>query len=154
MTITIIASPRLPLQAIQDHLGSAYRIEGQLLPISADRDQNVRVDAPEGKWILKILPESEGFALADAEALALRHILMVDPALPVPRVKPSTAGERVTLISHGGRQYAALLLEWLEGAHLTRTGPADLRLLGTIVARLGKALRGFVSAPPPDRPIV
>src|SRR5258707_8725268 len=115
MTITIIASPRLPLQAIQDHLSSAYRIAGTLLPISADRDQNVRVDAPEGKWLLKILPESEGFALADAQALALQHIFTVDPTLPVPRVKPSKAGELVTPLSHGRQQYSLLLLPWKVG---------------------------------------
>lgn len=154
MTITIIAAPRLPLQAIQDHLGSAYRIAGTLLPISSDRDQNFRVDAPEGKWLLKILPESEGFTLADAQALALQHIAMVDPTLPVSRVMPSTAGERVTRIAHGGKQLAVLLLRWQEGDHLVETGPADLRALGTIVARLGKALRGFVSAPISERHIV
>src|SRR5882724_10642852 len=135
MTIAIIASPRLPQQAIHDHLDSAYRIAGTLLPISADRDQNVRVDAPEGKWLLKILPESEGFALADAQALALQHIFRVDPTLPVPRVKPSKAGELVTRIGHGGKQYAVLLLQWQEGSHLTQTGLTDLRLLGSIVAR-------------------
>src|SRR5258708_26403789 len=132
MTITIIAAPRVPLQAIQDHLGSAYRIAGTLLPISSDRDQNFRVDAPEGKWLLKILPESEGLTLADAQALALQHIAMVDPTLPVSRVMPSTAGERVTRIAHGGKQLAVLLLRWQEGDHLVETGPADFRALGTI----------------------
>jgi 4-aminobutyrate aminotransferase-like enzyme/Ser/Thr protein kinase RdoA (MazF antagonist) len=154
MTITIIASPRLPLQAIRDHLGSAYGIAGTLSPISADRDQNVRVDAQAGKWLLKLLPESEGFALADAQALALQHIAMVDPTLPVTRLTLSKTGERVTRIAYGGKEYAVLLLRWQEGAHLVETGPADLRTLGMIVARLGKALRGFVSAPLAERHIV
>jgi 4-aminobutyrate aminotransferase-like enzyme/Ser/Thr protein kinase RdoA (MazF antagonist) len=154
MTITITIAPRLPHQAIREHLERAYGADGTLLPIPADRDQNTRVDSPDGGWLLKILPEAEGFALAEAQALALQHIAMVDATLPVPRVRPSNAGQLVTRIAHCGKEYAALLLQWQEGSVLAETGATDFSALSAMLARLGKALRGFVSAAISGRRVV
>jgi 4-aminobutyrate aminotransferase-like enzyme/Ser/Thr protein kinase RdoA (MazF antagonist) len=143
MHFTFTPPPSVPLDKIETHLKRAYGLSGILHPIAAERDQNFRLECGEATYLLKICAADEGFALAEAQALALQHIAETGPDLPVPRIINSKSGNAVTPLSHEDEEYPVLLLDWLPGNVMGVQSPHHLPELGNVLARLGKAMRGF-----------
>ena len=103
--------------------------------------------------MFKLCHPGEGEEVIRCQAEALEHIAAVDPDLPVPRLIRTRDGRLLGRMVHNGTAYPVMLLSWLDGGVLGEEilSPAALRDLGRVLARLGVALRGFVSAAPAGR---
>src|SRR5579875_1537836 len=128
-------------------LHDGFGLEASLTPLAGERDQNFRAETAGGeRFLLKISNPVDGPDILGMQTAALAHIERADPALPVMRTRPARAGEPWTEVKDaGGRDCAVRLFTYLPGH---RTGSAALtvpalREFGRVVARLGRALRGF-----------
>src|SRR5882724_3376954 len=122
-----------------------FGLTGEIEPLYSERDQNFRLRAHSGDWTLKIASVEETPEMIDCQIRTLRHIERIDPGLPVPRVHPTLEGGSSVTVSRGADSYIVYLLSYLPGviaekAPLTET---LLRHHGSLVARLGRAMRGF-----------
>jgi 4-aminobutyrate aminotransferase-like enzyme/Ser/Thr protein kinase RdoA (MazF antagonist) len=116
-------------------------------PLDSERDQNFRLDTSErGEFVLKIANAAEDPAVLDLQNRALQHVAQRDPELEVPRLVLTPGGETSALVTGpDGRRHLARVLTFLPGRTLGEVPhkPELLRSLGTTLARLGRALRGF-----------
>ncbi len=141
-------NPDLPLETVADVLAEEYGLNGGLTLFESERDQNVRVDAAERSYLLKVFNGDEDQAAIDFQIKGLRHIQRVDPAVPVPRVLPTLNGAATgSVLGPDGTSHTVCLLSFLEGVVAgTRPEfdtPAFRRNTGAMLARLDSALRGF-----------
>ncbi len=149
--------PELPLEALSAFAVAAYGISGAWSRLEGERDQNFRIShAGGGSVVFKLCHPAEGDDVLHCQAEALEHIALADPALPVPRLRRTLNGDRLGRLVHQGVSYPVMVLSWLEGnvlgeAALSRGALYDL---GRLLARLGLALRGFVSGAPAGRDLV
>jgi 4-aminobutyrate aminotransferase-like enzyme/Ser/Thr protein kinase RdoA (MazF antagonist) len=139
--------PAFGMAAAQQILSGNFGLTGSLTPLAGERDQNFRVDTPDGqRFLLKISNPADGLATVAMQTAALAHIERVDPGLPVMRTRPATAGEPwIEVPGPDARAYPVRLFTFLPGRatpSAVLTGPA-LYSFGQAAARLGRALRGF-----------
>nr|WP_240950021.1 phosphotransferase [Novosphingobium sp. ERN07] len=123
-------------------LGQHFGLSGKITPLTAERDENFRVQSAQGQFVLKVFgpgtPEDE----ADMLCAVLRHLQDRAPSLPVPRLvaaSPATPFVRLD----GGR--LAVLYTFLPGTPLmeVRRSIAQAQACGALAAQLGHALRDF-----------
>ncbi len=92
-----------------------FGLAGEIEPLYSERDQNFRLRAGFGDWMLKIASVEETPEMIDCQIRTLRHIESVDPSLPVPRVHPTLEGGSSARVSRGGHSYIVYLLSFLPG---------------------------------------
>ncbi len=135
-----------------------YGLSGVVTPLYSERDQNMRLrEASGATWVLKIANAFEDPAQIDAQIGALRHVEAVDPDLPVPHIRPTLEGTSSVIVTAAdGREHRFYVVSYLEGdiAGAREISASDYRRIGASIARLGKALRGFVHPALIGRPIV
>lgn len=140
-------APRLSMSAIEQLAQQHFGLTGKLAPLYSERDQNVRLrEASGAAWVLKIANVEEDPDIVDCQIEALRHIARIDPALPVPRVRPALNGQATVRIkTANGSEHIFYVFSFLEGdiAAKTPMTPEILGKIGAMVARLGRAMRGF-----------
>ena len=128
----------------RDHFG----LTGTLSPLYSERDLNMLLRAADGSgWVLKLANANEDGALVDAQIAALRHIEATDPDLPVPHIRPAADGAgSVTVTGPDGRDHRFYVVSYLEGdiAANRQLAATDYHRIGAAIARLGRAMRGFV----------
>ena len=126
-------------------LARDFGIEGQLKELVSERDQNFLVDAPSGRFVLKIANAAEDRAFLDLQNAAMKHVAMTDPGLGLQRVIAATSGNDITTWEHGTSQHAVRLLTYLPGElySASASSPALLESLGTFMGRLSQAMKGF-----------
>ncbi|MFN4142363.1 aminotransferase class III-fold pyridoxal phosphate-dependent enzyme [Aestuariivirga sp.] len=154
--LNTLRPPRLPASVLQAFATAAYGLEGRWTPLEGERDQNFRVEGGAGSVVFKLCHPEEGEDVLLCQAEALEHIALADPSLPVPRLLRTRERNLLGHLEHEGRRYPVMVLSWLEGRVLgeDRLTPEALRDLGALLARLGLALRGFVSGAPAARSLV
>ncbi|WP_374652694.1 aminotransferase class III-fold pyridoxal phosphate-dependent enzyme [Dongia sp.] len=140
-------APRLAMPAIEQCARQHFGLTGELSPLYSERDQNVRLRESDGSaWVLKIANAEEDPAIVDCQIETLRHIARVDPSLPVPRVRLARNGTTtVRIAAENGDQHIFYVLSYLDG-RIAGTANLDTALygkIGNMVARLGRAMRGF-----------
>jgi 4-aminobutyrate aminotransferase-like enzyme/Ser/Thr protein kinase RdoA (MazF antagonist) len=140
--------PAFQMEAAQRILRDRFGVEpSSLTPLAGERDQNLRVEAADGRRLLfKISNPADGLSTVEMQAAALRHIERVDPGLPVMRVLPDTVGESWAEVrGPDGRNYPVRLFTFLPGQVTANTALTSeaIRTFGQTAARLGRALRGF-----------
>ena len=140
-------APAVDVGDAQALLRAQYGIDGVLQPLNGERDQNFHVRTANGVgYVFKIAHPAEAREVTNLQIEALRHIAVVDPALPVPHVIPTlTGGYAFEIEPPRGPARLARLLTYLPGAMLSdvsRTAALN-RNLGAFAARVGRALRGF-----------
>ena len=122
-----------------------FGLTGEIEPLYSERDQNFRLRTHSGDWTLKIASVEETPEMIDCQIRTLRHIERIDSGLPVPRVHPTLEGGSSVRVRRGADSHIVHLLSYLPGiiaenAPLTETLQ---RHHGGLVARLGRAMRGF-----------
>jgi 4-aminobutyrate aminotransferase-like enzyme/Ser/Thr protein kinase RdoA (MazF antagonist) len=140
--------PAFGAEAARQILREGFGVEASsLTPLAGERDQNLRVDTADGqRFLFKISNPADGRPILAMQAAALRHIEVVDPGLPVMRVRPAGAAEPwVEAPGPDGRTYPARLFTFLPGRVTANTAltPEAIWAHGQVTARLGRALRGF-----------
>lgn len=123
----------------QQHWG----LPGSLQPLTSERDQNHLLRGPQGAFVVKIANLAEGHGVQRMQNRALRHIAARDPDLPVPRVVATHRGGDDVILPDG---HLMRVLTWLEGEmlHAAPQGRAQSAALARMLARLTRALEGFV----------
>lgn len=142
-----LESPPPPVtEAEAEALLRAYwGLTGRASVIACERDANFRVAGTPGH-VLKISNPAEPAQDTNFQTEALLWVAAQDPALPVPRVIAALDGRyEVAIPLSDGRRAVARVLGWVAGAPLARAGfaPGMAEDIGSVLARLGCALRGF-----------
>jgi 4-aminobutyrate aminotransferase-like enzyme/Ser/Thr protein kinase RdoA (MazF antagonist) len=123
-----------------------YGLEGTMRPLVSERDQNfLLADASGGERVLKVSNAAEERGVVEMEVAAVAHIARVNPELPVPVALPAIDGRLIVEAEVRGRRHLVRLLPRMPGRTVAPTDldAAAVGHLGEIVARLGRALRGF-----------
>jgi Ser/Thr protein kinase RdoA (MazF antagonist) len=113
--------------------------------LAGERDRNFRLRQADGPELsLKVVHPGEPAAVTDLQTEAMRHVALVDPWFPVPRVVPpleSHAGWCVWR-SDAGVEHRVRCVTYLPGRPLADTprSPEQRRALGATLARLDLAL--------------
>lgn len=157
MKFLTVETPSLPERAIYDYLLQDYGLPGSLARLEGERDQNFRLTEGEGRrWVVKVVNPEEPAAIVDCQLRALLHLEAVDPGLPVPRVRRTLSGATSGRLATGDGEWQVIVLSYLPGEIIgDRTlSPAELEGVGALVARLGRALRGFAHPAALDRALL
>ncbi len=147
MLATMVASPASisidhAAQVARENYGLAAEIER----LTGERDQNFRVRAAGGDFVLKIAPAAEELLVTDLSTAALLHLERVDPYLPCPRVCRDYRGQtQVRITDASGMLRIARLLTWLPGIPLRSSARSTVQQTASarIAARIGRALATF-----------
>lgn len=148
-----VETPKLSEQAVHDHLMQAYGLPGSLSRLDGERDQNFRLTEIEGRrWVVKVVHPDEPEGIVDSQLRALLHLEAVDPTLPVPRVRRAHGGAISSRLE--GHQF--IVLSYLPGDIIgdRKLSLPRLEEIGGLVARLGRALRGFAHPATLDRALL
>jgi 4-aminobutyrate aminotransferase-like enzyme/Ser/Thr protein kinase RdoA (MazF antagonist) len=140
------APPDLAPSQAETAARAIFGVEGSARALVSERDQNFHVtDAAGAEWVLKVSNAAEDPGVVAMEVAAVERIAAVDPGLPVPVPRPTLDGSSVGLLTSGESTHLVRLLPLLPGRHAE---PGELAAeavtaIGTVVARVGHALRGF-----------
>jgi len=156
-SLSVVEGP-LPAFSAADAAAIAaeeFGVEGTASALGSERDQAFLIDdADGGGGILKISNSAERTAVIDMEAAAALHARAVDPDLPVARPLarrlsgPDAGLEafRSEVEGAGSAVHIVRMFERLSGTasiNGSTLDPPALRDFGSVLARLGRALRGF-----------
>jgi len=140
-------APSFEAPAAADLMRKYFAIEGTAKALVSERDQNFRIGATDGQsYLLKIANAAESPDVVDYETAIVKHIASVDPEIPVPRVVDAIDGSSIVAVSGpDGASHLVRVLSWLDGTMLrnVEVDASARRQLGTSLAQLGLALRGF-----------
>ena len=140
-------APTIPLSHVQQLAREYFGLCGKAKRLYSERDQNTLFREDHGgAWILKVANTDEDPGVIDCQIEVLRHIRRVDPSIPVPRIRLTTAGQKTVRVnSEDGSAHSVYALSYLEGsvAGNRELQPAMLHRIGQIQARLGLSMRGF-----------
>jgi 4-aminobutyrate aminotransferase-like enzyme/Ser/Thr protein kinase RdoA (MazF antagonist) len=140
-------------------LADLYGLEGTIEPLHGERDLNFKVTvgaahdptaAPPGgaatRFVLKIHNPVDGAGVVEMRTLGMARVRALDPELPLPDLVTTTDGRAgATARADDGRTSEVQLFGFLEGRQATSDELDDRALFGwgRVVARLGRALRGY-----------
>jgi hydroxylysine kinase len=128
-------------------VSSGFKVEGQLTTLATEKDDTFRVDAPDGhRYILKVAHPLEPESEVSLQIEVLRHIAIIDPGIPVPRLVPGCNGKPNLLVKdRAGQVRYARLLSYLDGVPLDRTdsNPLERFRIGEMLGRLRHATSSF-----------
>jgi len=123
-----------------------WAIEGRVTKLPAEVDENFHLVSREGEFLLKVVPADEPSELSDLVTRALLHVQRRGKGIAIQRVVPTSTGDLVaTFEDAAGERRRARLTTFVPGQMLRSLAvDRELReLLGTVLARLGLALRDF-----------
>jgi 4-aminobutyrate aminotransferase-like enzyme/Ser/Thr protein kinase RdoA (MazF antagonist) len=119
-----------------------YGLAAAARPLPSERDQNFALATERGAFVLKISGAAEKREVLDLQNDALVWLAARAPALPLPRLVPTTAG---AAIGEAEGRFVRLLT-YLPGAILADAKPQTPALLGEVgrfLGELDRALEGF-----------
>ena len=141
----VLRMPRLSGADAVAVASEAFGVDGGAEEIGSHQDQNFRIDAPDGRYVLKVA--NPAFALTELEMQnrAMEHVAVSLPGV-VPTPVLARDGAVVVQLERAGRRYGVRLLGYLEGEPLRDFGhlaPVILREAGRLAARVAAALASF-----------
>lgn len=125
--------------------GDLFGLTGSLVRLESERDLNALISSDEERFVFKIANAAEPIATTEMQSAALEHIAAGDPTMPVPRVRRSKENRLVETATLNGVEHAIQVVSYLAGTADWHgpTTPALGATIGTMLARLQRALRGF-----------
>lgn len=138
--------PQVPIDRVLRVVNDDYGLDGELVPLLGERDQNFRLTLPDkGRFVVKIANAVEAAVITDLQVRALQHLELGGCPIPVPRVLPTRSGDLLTRVSTAGDQLLLRIISYLPGQPLEDITPdAELaRSLGRSLAEVDIALRDF-----------
>lgn len=140
-------APTFSLEEAAEFSERYFGLAGSASALDSERDQNFRIESEEGhSYLLKVSNAADDPAVVEMQTAALLHIAQVDPGLPVMRPRPALDGAYAAEVEVGdGTKLLVRLSTFLPGEMLEASDlePAEIREVGSVVARMGIALRGF-----------
>ncbi|MCT9826620.1 aminotransferase class III-fold pyridoxal phosphate-dependent enzyme [Pseudomonas veronii] len=146
--------PEVPLGILSTFAAEQFGLSGDWTPLVGERDQNFRVTDADGiQWVFRLCNPHENTSIFECQIKALEHLKRTDPSLPVPRVLKTLNGQSMKMLRWEGVDHCVIVLSFLPGEVIgtTQLTNEQLYLVGQLVARLGKALRGFNHPAPSSR---
>lgn len=146
--------PDVPLDVLSTCAAQQFGLTGKWSRLAGERDLNYRIEDESGsRWVFRLCNANEDIAIFDCQVKALEHIARMDASLPVPKVRRTISNALMGTVDHNGQTYPVILLSFLAGAPIgtTRLPAETLYEVGRLIARLGKALRGFSHGAPASR---
>ncbi|MBV4543534.1 aminotransferase [Pseudomonas vlassakiae] len=146
---TLIQRSALPSPALSEAQAHAllqthYGLDGDLTALGSQQDLNLRVDAAQGRFVLKACHGSYAEVELQAQHAALAYLREQD--VPVPAVQAARNGDTLLAEAIDGQPLRVRLLDYIDGQPVTRLKHMPPRLmaeLGGLCARLDKALVDF-----------
>ena len=128
---------------------SHFGIEGNIRPLTSERDQNFLIEGADDAWVLKISNAHEDLAVTDFQTRAVNYALERDPELPLPPFLESRSGQLVEVLDSESGRHAVRMLVFVPGiplkeaVHGQEPTPAFSFILGELLARLARALENM-----------
>jgi Ser/Thr protein kinase RdoA (MazF antagonist) len=128
-----------------------WRIHGDISVLPSYADQNYRIRAQSGDYVLKVAhPEWSRMDL-DLENQAMMALAEREPALELPRVQPTVQGEHLLTLPVAGQRCHVRVLSFVPGTtYADAIGKVPMaqrqglhQSLGSAVGRLTRGLQGF-----------
>jgi 4-aminobutyrate aminotransferase-like enzyme/aminoglycoside phosphotransferase (APT) family kinase protein len=158
MNFLKIVQPRFERSELERIAREDFGLEGEWTSLPSERDQSFHIELFSGESVtFKVANADEPPDIIDCEIAALQHIARSDPSLPVPRVVMTRKGKPTAAIRDArARTHLVRVLSYLEGEIVAerRLTTQQLESIGRLVARLGKALRGFIHPAPAARDLL
>jgi 4-aminobutyrate aminotransferase-like enzyme/Ser/Thr protein kinase RdoA (MazF antagonist) len=139
-----------PSVSFEDAAAISKRIfgtTGTVSSLDSERDQNFRLTTDDGRlYLLKISNSADDIGAIEMQTNAMLHIASRDSGLPVMQPLPSVDGVYYGTVDGVHEQsHFVRLFTFLPGrmAESTELGLEAMRDFGSMVARMGLALRGF-----------
>jgi Ser/Thr protein kinase RdoA (MazF antagonist) len=141
-----IPSPALSMERVAEILATRYGKSGELRSLGSHQDQNVMVDDPSGRFILKI--SNPGFSHEGllAQNAAMLHLAERDIPFRAPVPLPDADGALIGSVAYAGTTYDVRLVTFLDGrplADFEYLAPSVLRRQGWLAASAAVALADF-----------
>ncbi len=147
MSVLTSLPPAFSAARVEAIVDTLYGLKGTFTPLDSERDQNFRLTEANGQsWVVKIANAAEELQALDFQAALLRHVSEIDPALPLPQLKPTLSGEVLGRCSgDDGRPHFVRMVSWLPGKPFAkgRKSEALFASFGATLGRLARALQGF-----------
>jgi hydroxylysine kinase len=147
MATMVAASRPVPVERVLALVRERYGFTPQVARLSGERDENFRLRGEDGaEYVLKIANCAEQPAETDFQTAALMHLEKADPALAVPRVVCTRAGDPyVRFTDQAGGERTARLLTYLPGKLLgaSQRSSAQRAACGRVGGQLALAFRDF-----------
>ncbi|MDK1388444.1 aminotransferase [Sinorhizobium sp. 8-89] len=143
---TQLARPDVSVEEAKRILSEHYGLSGALTELGSQQDRNYRLDADDGRFVLKICRLEYARVELEAQNAALHHLAASSGAPKVPAVVATLNGEEIVDAIVRDVPYQFRLLTYLDGTPLTRRKhlPAQtVAELGALAGRLAWELREF-----------
>ncbi|MDJ0907232.1 MAG: phosphotransferase [Woeseiaceae bacterium] len=138
--------PDFARENILELLDREYGLQGRLSPLVSERDQNFRLETPDGKqFVVKIANAAEPLPITDFQVQALQRLADLECEVEVPRVLPAKNGSVLTTIGARESEHRLRVVSYVPGIPL-EGGLPDRRLarnMGRSLALIDAALRDF-----------
>ena len=156
--------PRFSAGQAAEIAAACFGLRGTASGLDSERDQNFLITDDGGeRAVLKISNASEPVGVVEMEIAAALHAKRTDPELPIalPRRLPGASGSepaahRATTEGAGGASHHVRVYDFMPGdadVDPLSLGGDELWDFGRVLARLGRALRGFFH-PAAGRPLL
>jgi 4-aminobutyrate aminotransferase-like enzyme/Ser/Thr protein kinase RdoA (MazF antagonist) len=132
--------PRWEIAEVAATLARVFDLEGDLTPLPSERDQNLRLDAPDGGFVVRIANSADDLAVLDMQQAALEHIARFPGGPPVPEPRRTADGRRVAEVEGHGVVVSTLL-----AGEMLREAPGAVGVfdVGAAIGGLQRSLQGF-----------
>jgi len=141
----LFANRPMPLSMDQaSDIAAGFGICGKLSPLESERDQNIRIEVPDGPgYVLKITNPEEPPSVTAFETYVLEHLAVTAAHLPVPRLVRTLDGALAVRWPAIGGERTVRLLTFLSGTPLVKASatPTLRASIGYTLAALDAALR-------------
>ncbi len=144
--------PKVPAARAESFARDLFGVAGTATELGSQQDANFLIEAPCGRYVLKV--SNPAFTARDlaAQDLAAAHIARREPGVEVPVPLEGLNGGTVQEVSLDGAATAVRLVRFVEGEVLSRGGhlsPAVVTALGDLAGRASRALADFDGEVPP-----
>jgi 4-aminobutyrate aminotransferase-like enzyme/Ser/Thr protein kinase RdoA (MazF antagonist) len=146
------ATPVSPEEAVA-LARSLFGVEGRARPMGSNQETNLRIDAGDTSYVLKVANPAFGPDVLDLQNAAMRHLAAA--GLRVPDPVPASQGPDVVVTDIGGSPHHVRLLTYVSGDLLSdaeHLAAPVLDRFGRLVARVAAGLADF-DHPAADRPL-
>jgi 4-aminobutyrate aminotransferase-like enzyme/Ser/Thr protein kinase RdoA (MazF antagonist) len=133
-------TPRWGIADVAAMLARVFDLEGDLTPLPGERDQNLRLDTPDGGFVVRIANSADDLAVLDMQQAALEHIARFPGGPPVPEPRRTADGRRVAEVEGHG----VVVSTFLAGETLREApGAVGVFDVGAAMGGLQRSLQGF-----------
>ena len=144
MTLFASVNPAFPDTELATLAARHFGKTGAILQLPSERDQNARLVADGGDFVLKIANPEEDPGQIDLQNATMRHLTRVGQP-GIPRVVQTLSGQDCAEIQVEGQPALMRLLTWIDGKPLAEAARsiAQLSALGRFMGGLTTSLQGF-----------